>query len=102
MQISRQLGKETWNIDQFLQCIDQEITSKERYEFLKNEKGKKEDSFSKLICRKNEKTVERPINELYPVKYFNEFTKPAEDENIRQRYKTEGEILADIKIKFCN
>ena len=36
------------------------------------------------------------------MKYFNEFTKPAEDENIRQRYKTEGEILADIKIKFCN
>ena len=99
MQIRRQLGKETWNIDQFLQCIDQEITSRERYEFLKNEKGKKEEFF---ICRKNEKTVERPINELYLVKYFNEFTKPAGDENIRQRYKTEGEILADIKIKFCN
>ena len=33
------------------------------------------------------------------MKYFNEFTKPAGDENIRQRYKTEGEILAD---KFCN
>ena len=46
MQISRQLGKENWNIDEFLQCINREITARESYEFLKNEKGKKEESFS--------------------------------------------------------
>ena len=41
LQISRQLGKENWNIDEFLQCINREITARESYEFLKNEKGKK-------------------------------------------------------------
>ena len=46
MQISRQLGKENWNIDEFLQCINREISARESYEFLKNEKGKKEDSFT--------------------------------------------------------
>ena len=45
LQISRQLGKENWNIDEFLQCINREISARESYEFLKNEKGKKEDSF---------------------------------------------------------
>ena len=45
-QISRQLGKENWNTDEFSQCINREITARESYEFLKNEKGKKEDSFS--------------------------------------------------------
>ena len=38
LQISRQLGKENWNIDEFLQCINREITARESYEFLKNEK----------------------------------------------------------------
>ena len=31
----------------FLQCINREITARESYKFLKNEKGKKKDSFSK-------------------------------------------------------
>ena len=38
--------KEIWNIDEFLQCINREITARESYKFLKNEKDKKEDSFS--------------------------------------------------------
>ena len=46
LQISRQLGKENWNIDEFLQCINREISARESYEFWKNGKGKKEDSFS--------------------------------------------------------
>ena len=46
LQISRQLGKENWNIDEFLQCINREKTARKSYEYLKNEKGKKEDSFS--------------------------------------------------------
>ena len=46
LQISRQLGKENWNIDEFLQWINREITARESYKFLKNEKGKKEDIFS--------------------------------------------------------
>ena len=55
-----------------------------------------------LFAGKTKKTVERPINKLYPVEYFNEFTIPAEDENIRQRPRREVAILADIKRKFCN
>ena len=46
LQISQQLGKGNWNIDEFLQYINREITARESYEFLKNEKGKKEDSFT--------------------------------------------------------
>ena len=57
---------------------------------------------AKLFAGKTKKTVERPINKLYPVEYFNEFTIPAEDENIRQRPRREAAILADIKRKFCN
>ena len=33
LQISQQLGKEKWNIDEFLQCINREITARESYEF---------------------------------------------------------------------
>ena len=55
-----------------------------------------------LFVGKTKKTVERPINKLYPVKYFNKFTIPVEDENIRQRPKGEAAILADIQRKFCN
>ena len=43
-QISRHLGKENWNTDEILQCINRKITARESYEFLENEKGKKEDS----------------------------------------------------------
>ena len=31
---------------------------------------------AKLFVGKTKKTVERPINKLYPVEYFNEFTIP--------------------------
>ena len=33
LQISQQLGKEKWNIDEFLQCINREITARESYKF---------------------------------------------------------------------
>ena len=36
LQISWQLGKENWNIYEFLQCINREITARESYGFLKN------------------------------------------------------------------
>ena len=39
---------------------------------------------AKLFVGKTKKTVERPINKLYPVEYFNEFNIPIEDENIWQ------------------
>ena len=39
LQTSRQLRKESWNIDEILQCINLEITARESYEVLKNEKG---------------------------------------------------------------
>ena len=57
---------------------------------------------AKLFVGKTKKTVERPINKLDPVEYFNEFTIPVEDENIRQRPRREAVILADIQRKFCN
>ena len=34
---------------------------------------------AKLFVEKTRKTVKRPINKLYPVEYFNEFTISAED-----------------------
>ena len=46
LQIIRQLGKQNWNIDEFLQSLNREITARKSYEFLNDEKGKKEDSFS--------------------------------------------------------
>ena len=57
---------------------------------------------AKLFVGKTKKTVERPVNKLYPVEYFNEFNRPIEDENIRHRPRREAAILADIKRKFCN
>ena len=35
LQISRKLGKENWNIKQFLSAINQEITARENFEYLK-------------------------------------------------------------------
>ena len=35
LQISRKLGKENWNIEQFLSAINQEITARENFEYLK-------------------------------------------------------------------
>ena len=34
-QISRKLGKENWNTEQFLSAINQEITATENFEYLK-------------------------------------------------------------------
>ena len=34
-QISRKLGKENWNIEQFLSAINQEIVARENFEYLK-------------------------------------------------------------------
>ena len=35
LQISRKLGKENWNIEQFMSAINQEITAREHFEYLK-------------------------------------------------------------------
>ena len=35
LQIRRKLGKENWNIEQFLSAINQEITARENFEYLK-------------------------------------------------------------------
>ena len=35
LQISRKLGKENWNIEQFLSAINQEITTRESFKYLK-------------------------------------------------------------------
>ena len=57
---------------------------------------------AKLFVGKTKKTVECPINKLFPVECFNEFNIAVEDENIRQQPRREAAILADIKRKFCN
>ena len=45
LQISRKLGKENWNIEQFLSTINQEITARENFEYLKqNSFNSKEES----------------------------------------------------------
>ena len=45
LQISRILGKENWNIEQFLSAINQEITARENFEYLKqNSFDSKEES----------------------------------------------------------
>ena len=35
LQISRKLGKENWNIEQFLSAVNQEITARDNLEYLK-------------------------------------------------------------------
>ena len=35
LQTSRKLGKENWDIEQFLSAINQEITARENFEYLK-------------------------------------------------------------------
>ena len=35
LQISRKLGKENWNIEQFMSAINQEITARENLKYLK-------------------------------------------------------------------
>ena len=43
LQISRKLGKENWNIEQFLLVIHEEINARENFEYLKqNDFDKKE------------------------------------------------------------
>ena len=37
LQISGKLGKENWSIDDFLICINTEITARESYEFMKHD-----------------------------------------------------------------
>ena len=50
-----------------------------------------------FVGKTKKKTVERLLNKLYPVEYFNEFTIPVENENIRQRPRKEAAISADTK-----
>ena len=37
LQISRRLGKENWNIEEFMDCINTEIIARENYEYLKKD-----------------------------------------------------------------
>ena len=60
LQISRKLGKENWSIDDFLMCINTEITARESYEFMKkdvNEGTPNKSSFSRsaLFANSNPK-----------------------------------------------
>ena len=35
LQISRKLGKENWDVQNFIDCINQEISAREHFEYLK-------------------------------------------------------------------
>ena len=37
LQISRKLGSDNWNVQDFLACINEEILARENYEYLKRE-----------------------------------------------------------------
>ena len=55
LQISRKLGKENWGTDNFLRCINTEITARESYEFMKqdvNEGTPNKSSFSRGVLFK--------------------------------------------------
>ena len=43
LQISRKLGKDNWNIDEFIKAINSEITARENYEFLKHDEHEEND-----------------------------------------------------------
>ena len=47
LQISRKLGKDNWNIDEFLKCIREEISARESYEFLKRDEDVKDQESKK-------------------------------------------------------
>ena len=60
LRISRKLGKENWSIDDFLICINTEITARESYEFMKHDKhegtsNKSSFSGSALLANSNPK-----------------------------------------------
>ena len=42
LQISRKLGKDNWNINKFLECISEEISARESYQFLKEQEREDE------------------------------------------------------------
>ena len=74
LQISRQLGKENCNIDEFLQCINREIIVRESYKFLKNEKSKKGGSLlnnSFPSAGKLSHKRQYPFRDKFSLKYFN-------------------------------
>ena len=39
LQISRELGKENWDVDAFMKCINNEISAREHFQYLKNQDG---------------------------------------------------------------
>ena len=42
LQVSRKLGNETWDVNKFLSVINDEITARENFEFLKSDRNKEE------------------------------------------------------------
>ena len=49
LQISRKLGKENWNIEQFLSAINQEITASENFEYSKQNSFDSKEESTRLI-----------------------------------------------------
>ena len=37
LQISRKLGKENWNIEEFIKCINEEISAREHFQYIKKQ-----------------------------------------------------------------
>ena len=48
LQISRELGNENWNIDEFIKCINKEIAAREHFQYLKDQDGKEKGYTARL------------------------------------------------------
>ena len=46
LQISRKLGKENWDMQAFIQCINEEISARENIQYLKNKKDEDKRNFT--------------------------------------------------------
>ena len=59
LQISRKLGKDNWDVEDFLKCINEEISARESYEFLKSQdngdnEDRKSNTTSSLLIKQKE------------------------------------------------
>ena len=50
---------------------------------------------------KTKRTIERPINKLYPVEFQDEFNEPYDVNNDSLCQRRNAAVIADLKRKFC-
>ena len=57
LQISRTLGKDNWNIDDFRKCINSEISARESFEYLKKSDEPGRSTSSLTLMRNQRKSI---------------------------------------------